>query len=139
MLRLLVGATTNSLIALRSWTATSDDTPRRSKRRCKASERRPGNVTDSRAGMRTDSRERSFMQWINCGRHTSKLTCQSQRRVVGAALDGDGSTLIRRNNFLVQRRGTTLLCALTNQANRRDDGRRVAPPRSVRVEREVRR
>src|SRR5437667_1468442 len=28
--------------------------------------------------------------------------------------------------------------ALTNQANRRDDGRREAPPRSVRIEREVR-
>src|SRR6202140_807431 len=115
MLRLLVGATTSSLIALRSWTATSDDTPRPSKRRCKASERRLGNVTDPRAGMRTDSKERSFMQWINCGRHMSKLTCQSPRRVVGAALDGNGSTLIRRNNFLVQRRVTTLLCAVTSK------------------------
>jgi hypothetical protein len=47
------------------------------------------------------------------------LTCQSPRRVVGTAFDGDGSTLIRRNNFLVQRSVTTLMCALTNQANRR--------------------
>jgi hypothetical protein len=48
------------------------------------------------------------MQWINCGLHSSKLTCQSPRRVVGVAFDGDGFTFIRRNNFLVQRRVTTL-------------------------------
>jgi hypothetical protein len=30
------------------------------------------------------------------------------------------------------------VCCLTNQANRRDDGRAAGPPRSVRVEREVR-
>jgi hypothetical protein len=66
------------------------------------------------------------MQWINCGRRTSKLTCQSPRRVVGAAFDGDGSTLIRRNNFLVQRRVTTLLCALTNLVNRPGAARALA-------------
>jgi hypothetical protein len=48
------------------------------------------------------------MQWISCGRHSSKLTCQSPRRAVGVPVDGDGSKLIRRNNFLVQRRVTTL-------------------------------
>src|SRR6266446_2238936 len=42
---------------------------------------------------------------------------------------------------ILQRAGRHLLgsWALTNQANRRDDGRRAAPPRSVRVERWVRR
>jgi hypothetical protein len=36
------------------------------------------------------------------------LTCQSPRRVVGVAFDGDGSIRIRRNNFRVQRTVTTL-------------------------------
>jgi hypothetical protein len=49
------------------------------------------------------------------------LTCQSPRRVVGTAFDGDGSTLIRRNNFLVQRRVTTLMCALTKSRSQKID------------------
>jgi hypothetical protein len=100
----LVGAITNSFIASVSRATISGATPRRSNRLRSVDEKRPGNVADSLANSRIDSKERSFMQWISSGCHGSRLACQSPSRVVGAAFDGAGAMPSRRSNFRVQRK-----------------------------------